>query len=81
MPFMRGPYYYTNGNKTATIKETKDGVYYIEFSEDNKVFAEIHYPEKSTSYVEDAAFNYISGIFEREEVLRHANKTKEPEVI
>jgi hypothetical protein len=29
------------------------------------------------AYVEDAAMNYIMGIFKREDILRHANKQKE----
>ena len=82
MPFMRGPFYYENKEEklVAHINEI-DGGYQIEFEEDGERFATIKYPKNSITYVEDAAFNYISGLFKREDVLRHANKENEPEVI
>ena len=76
---LRGPYYYEDkeNDLVAHINETEDGVPYIEFEEKGERFATIHYPENSLAYVEDAAMNYIMGIFKREDVLRHANKQKE----
>ena len=76
---LRGPYYFEDKDLglIAHINETEDGVPYIEFEEKGERFATIHYPENSLSYVEDAALNYIAGIFKREDILRHVNKQKE----
>ena len=53
------------------IVDNDEVCYFVDFYENDVKIGRINYYEKSSHYAEDAAENYIYGIFKKEDVLKH----------
>jgi len=61
------------GNKKAIIVN-RDGNFEIEFTTETNNTYIISYVGKDLSYIEDAAYNFVCGVFKEEDVANHATK-------
>jgi hypothetical protein len=55
-------YYNGDGSRGAVVKEDGES-FFIDFYVNNEYYHTIEYSNKSIKYVEDAAENYVHGIF------------------
>ena len=60
---MINSYYNGDGSRGAVIKMV-DELFVVDFYKDGVYYHSIEYPNKSIHYVEEAAENYIHGIFQ-----------------
>ena len=58
---------YERDNRVATVV-SRDNIYEVDFYEDHQLLGTIAYPDNSIYYVEDAAYNYITGVMTKETV-------------
>jgi len=70
---IRGPISYIEGSLKATVYSDLDD-YMVDFYENSAKLGTIVYRNKSLHYAEDAAENYINGIFKKEDVLKHVEQ-------
>lgn len=61
-------------NREAIISLIDDEYLQCSFFEDNEIVGRIDYPEKSRSYVVDAAENWCEGIMTEETVKRYTKQ-------
>jgi hypothetical protein len=58
--------YYSDDNiKKAIVYEDDNHMYCVDFYDDKRYSCTVQYPEKSLRYAEDAAENYVIGLFGR----------------
>ena len=61
-------------NKLAVISFVDDEYLMCSFFEDEKVVGRIEYPNKSRSYVVDAAQNWLNGVMTNETVKKYTKQ-------
>ncbi len=61
-------------NKLAVISFVDDEYLMCSFFEDEKVVGRIEYPNKSRSYVVDAAQNWLNGVMTKETVRKYTKQ-------
>jgi hypothetical protein len=61
---------YERENKTAAVF-SRDDIYEVDFYEDRQLIGTVSYPDKSIYYVEDAAYNYVTGVMTKETVEKY----------
>lgn len=61
-------------NKLAVISFVDDEYLMCSFFEDEKVVGRIEYPDKSRSYVVDAAQNWLNGVMTNETVKKYTKQ-------
>ena len=65
---------FENDNKLAIISFVDDEYLMCSFFEDEKVVGRIEYPNKSRSYVVDAAQNWLNGVMTNETVKKYTKQ-------
>ena len=70
---LRGAVYFEADNLRAVV-DGNDDFHYVDFYENDHKIGRINYYGKSSSYAEDAAENFVYGMFSKDEVLKHVEQ-------
>lgn len=65
---------FENDNKLAIISFVDDEYLMCSFFEDEQIVGRIEYPDKSRSYVVDAAQNWLNGVMTKETIRKYTKQ-------